>query len=132
MGVFDYVGSYYKPAFVFNKSLVGAAEAISHEVGHNLGLSHDGVTGGAAYYQGQGSGATGWAPIMGVGYYKQLVQWSKGEYANSNNTQDDIQIIQNNGALLLADDHGNNQASATALASTTNGSHGYSQWKWAN
>ena len=30
---------------------------------------------------------------MGVGYYKQLVQWSKGEYANANNTQDDIVII---------------------------------------
>ena len=121
VGVFDYVGSYYKPAFVFNKSLVGAAEAVSHEVGHNLGLSHDGVTGGAAYYQGQGSGATGWAPIMGVGYYKQLVQWSKGEYANANNTQDDIQFIQNNGVILLADDHGNDQASATALDSTTDG-----------
>ncbi len=115
VGVFGYVGSYYKPAFVFNKSLVGAAEAVSHEVGHNLGLFHDGVKGGATYYAGQGSGATGWAPIMGVGYYKQLVQWSKGEYANANNTQDDIQIIQNNGALLLADDHGNDQANASAL-----------------
>ncbi len=121
VGVFDYTGSYYKPAFVFNSSLVGAAEAVSHEVGHNLGLSHDGVDGGASYYTGQGSGATGWAPIMGVGYYKQLVQWSKGEYANPSNTQDDIQIIQNNGALLLADDHGNNQASATALDSTGDG-----------
>ncbi|MBZ0110641.1 MAG: PKD domain-containing protein [Candidatus Scalindua rubra] len=119
--VFDYVGSFYKPAFVFNKSLIGAAEAISHEAGHNFGLSHDGVTGGAAYYQGQGGGATGWAPIMGVGYYKQLVQWSKGEYADASNTQDDIQIIQNNGALLLADDHGNDQVSATALGSTTDG-----------
>ena len=72
MGVFDYVGSNYKPAFVFNKGLVGAAEAISHEAGHNLGLSHDGVKGGVSYYKGQGSGATGWAPIMGVGYYKQI------------------------------------------------------------
>jgi PKD repeat protein len=122
VGVFDYVGSNYKPAFVFNKSLVGAAEAVSHEAGHNLGLSHDGVTGGASYYQGQGSGATGWAPIMGVGYYKQLVQWSKGEYANASQTQDDIQIIQNNGALLLADDHGNNRSNATALDSTSDGS----------
>ena len=121
VGVFDYVGTYYKPAFVFNKSLIGAAEAVSHEVGHNLGLFHDGITDGAAYYTGHGSGATGWAPIMGVGFYKQLVQWSKGEYANANNTQDDIQIIRNNGVLLLTDDHGNDQASATALDSTTDG-----------
>jgi hypothetical protein len=49
------------------------------------------------------------------------VQWSEGEYVNANNTQDDIQIIQNNGAPLLADDHGNDQASATALDSTTDG-----------
>jgi len=75
----------------------------------------------ATYYAGQGNGATGWAPIMGVGYNKQLVQWSKGEYANANNTQDDIQIIQNYGAPLLADDHGNDQASATALVSTPDG-----------
>lgn len=30
-------------------------EAVSHEVGHTLGLSHDGQTGGPAYYEGQGS-----------------------------------------------------------------------------
>jgi hypothetical protein len=67
---FNDINDYYKPAFVFNTSLIGAGEAISHEVGHNLSLNHDGVTGGAAYYQGHGSGATGWAPIMGVGYYQ--------------------------------------------------------------
>ncbi|MBC8552163.1 MAG: PKD domain-containing protein, partial [Candidatus Brocadiales bacterium] len=121
VGIFDYVGDYYKPAFVFNTSEVGVAEAVSHEAGHNLGLSHDGVINGSSYYSGHGSGATGWAPIMGVGYYKQLVQWSKGEYANASNTQDDIQIIQNNGALLMADDHGNDQANSTALGYTTDG-----------
>ncbi len=119
VSVFDNVGSDYKPAFVFNKSLAGAAEAVSHEAGHNLGLFHDGVSGGATYYQGHGSGDTGWASIMGDGYYRQLVQWSKGEYTNANNTQDDIQIIQNNGIPILADDHGNDQESATALDSTT-------------
>jgi serralysin len=44
------------------------AEAISHEVGHTLGLSHDGrITPSEGYYAGHGSGDTGWAPIMGVG-----------------------------------------------------------------
>ncbi len=121
VGVFDNVGSTYKPAFVFNSSEVGMAEAISHEAGHNLGLSHDGITDGTSYYQGHGNGDTGWAPIMGVGYYKELVQWSKGEYTNANNTQDDIQIIQNNGATLMADDHGDNPASSTELGKTTDG-----------
>jgi cation transport regulator ChaC len=31
------------------------ADATSHEAGHTLGLSHDGVTGGSAYYSGQGN-----------------------------------------------------------------------------
>jgi hypothetical protein len=30
---------------------------------------------------------------MGVGYYKELVQWSRGEYAGANRAQDDIAII---------------------------------------
>lgn len=37
----------------------------SHEVGHSVGLYHDGVN-SSSYYWGHGSGATSWAPIMGV------------------------------------------------------------------
>jgi PKD repeat protein len=94
------------------------AEAISHEAGHNLGLSHDGQTGGSAYYAGHGSGATSWAPIMGVGYSKSLVQWSKGEYTNANNTEDDLARIPMFGAPLRADDHGDTFAAATPLTAT--------------
>ncbi|MEQ1862458.1 MAG: putative Ig domain-containing protein [Chthoniobacteraceae bacterium] len=82
------------PCWVFNTSVNGIAEAISHEFGHTLGLHHDGRTSPAeGYFAGQGTGATGWAPIMGVSYYKSLTQWSKGEYLNANNTQDDLAII---------------------------------------
>lgn len=116
VGVFDYVGDYYKPAFVFNKGLVGAGEAISHETGHNFGLLHDGQESGSSYYQGHGSGATGWAPIMGAGYYKNLVQWSKGEYNDANQGQDDIALIQSNGALLMTDEHADIEIGATSLA----------------
>jgi len=35
---------------------MGVAEAASHEVGHSLGLSHDG-TSTATYYQGHGLGS---------------------------------------------------------------------------
>jgi hypothetical protein len=35
------------PCFIYNKSLTGAAEAVSHEVGHSLGLSHDGTSSNA-------------------------------------------------------------------------------------
>ncbi len=37
----------------------------SHEVGHALGLEHDGGSPGGAYYEGHGSGETRWTTIMG-------------------------------------------------------------------
>ena len=129
VGVFNYYSStnpaYYQPAWVFFDALGAGdekyvAEAISHEAGHNLGLSHDG-TSTVGYYTGQGSGATGWAPIMGVGYYEELVQWSKGEYTDANNAEDDIAIIQTNGAVLKADDFGSSLANASALGGTASG-----------
>lgn len=124
VGVFDDTTEFYKPAFIFYNNLGSGnekyvAEAISHEVGHNLGLSHDGTTTGSAYYAGHGSGATGWAPIMGVGYYQSLVQWSKGEYPNANNTEDDLARIPMFGAPLRADDHGDTFATATPLTAAT-------------
>ncbi len=99
-----------------------AAEVISHEVGHTLDLDHDGrrASGGLPrdeYYEGQGSGATGWAPIMGVGYYRQLTQWSKGEYARANNTQDDLAIMGEPAKIpLLPDDHGSSRGTASNVS----------------
>ena len=114
VGVFGNVGDSYKPALIFPENLGPngekyVAEAISHEVGHTLGLNHDG-TATQGYYTGQGSGATGWAPIMGVGYYQELSQWSKGEYSGANNKEDDLSIIAgtSNGFGYGADDAGNN------------------------
>lgn len=95
-----YIGSFSwnsdTPAFVFPAQLGSGrpkyvAEAISHEAGHTVGLNHDGVSGGAAYYEGH----NGWAPIMGVGYYASLTQFSKGEYTSANNTEDDAALINN-------------------------------------
>lgn len=125
VGVFDNVGDFYKPALVFWNMLGSGdekyvAEATSHEVGHNLGLSHDGYSGGG-YYPGHGDGETGWAPIMGVGYYKNTVQWSKGEYQTANNKEDDFVVAGNNGGPLRADDHGNKASAATPLTVTVNG-----------
>ena len=115
VGVFDYVGDYYQPALVFPEKLGNSAknigEASSHEVGHNLGLNHDGTTTGSTYYTGHGT----WAPIMGVGYSKSVVQWSRGEYANANNTQDDFVVMGQNGLVFKGDDHGNTSATASLL-----------------
>ena len=117
VGVFDMVGDYYKPALVFSDKMSNMpkyiAEAAAHECGHNLGLSHDG-TSVLGYYAGSGSGETGWAPIMGVGYYQNLSQWSEGEYPDANNQQDDLAILA--GYLgYRADDVGDTTATAQVL-----------------
>jgi hypothetical protein len=123
IGVFDDTSNYYKPALVFYDRLGAGsekyvAEAISHEAGHNMGLHHDGSS-TTSYYQGHGDGATGWAPIMGVGYYKSLVQWSRGEYPYASNKEDDFAVMAANGLPLRADDHGNTTGSARRLGGTT-------------
>ncbi|BBD66720.1 hypothetical protein NIES4072_60060 [Nostoc commune NIES-4072] len=121
-----YVGSFNwnsdTPAFVFDENTINGdeketAETISHEVGHTLGLEHDArITPAEEYYQGHGSGETGWAPIMGSAYYQSLAQWSKGEYASANNTEDDLQIITTqNGFTYRADDSGDTIATAKPL-----------------
>lgn len=111
----------YRPAWIYYNNLSSSeaniAEATSHEVGHNLGLSHDGKTDGASYYNGHGSGDTSWGPIMGTGYGRNVSQWSKGEYYLANNTEDDLVTIA--GKLTYrADDHGDSRPSATALILT--------------
>lgn len=104
------------PCWVFPKSLgdneKNIGEACSHEAGHTLGLSHDGQTTGVEYYTGHGN----WAPIMGVGYDRSIVQWSRGEYANANNTEDDLARMLNYGAIYRADDYGNDLGSALPLS----------------
>ena len=117
--------TYYSPALVFFDKLGSGnqtyvAEASSHEFGHNLGLSHDGDDANG-YYSGHGSGLVSWAPIMGNSYYNNITEWSKGEYANATQQQDDLAII--DGKLgYLADDHGDSVAGATALAVDLDGS----------
>ena len=121
VGVFDSTNEAYKPALVFPEKLANndryIGEAAAHECGHTLGLFHDGTTAGAEYYAGQGSGATGWAPIMGNSYYQALTQWSKGEYNLANNKEDDLAVVSNGGAPLRADDYPDTSANAPRLAS---------------
>jgi len=110
------------PAFIFPAMLGNGnekyvAEAISHETGHTLGLSHDG-TSALEYYAGHGNGDTGWAPIMGKGYYKPLTQFSKGQYPDANNSsQNDLAVLAGytGGFGYRSDDHGSSFAAADAL-----------------
>lgn len=119
---------YYSPALVYYNALGNGyapyvSEAASHEMGHNLGLSHDGFNDGTTslgYFAGNGTGFVSWAPIMGVGYYNNVTQWSKGEYAFATQTQDDIGIIAGQLALR-ADDHSNVSLGATPLLVSSTG-----------
>jgi len=103
------------PAFVyynnFGSNEANIAEAVSHELGHNFGLSHDGLT-GTTYYNGHGSGNISWGPIMGTGYGRNVSQWSQGEYFNANNTQDDFAI------MAAAMGYGFDEAGATTATAT--------------
>ncbi|OVE81772.1 hypothetical protein BVY04_02545 [bacterium M21] len=109
----------YSPAWVKVSGVKATAEAASHELGHNLGLGHDGDD-RHGYYTGHGTGDEGWAPIMGAGYYKNIVQWSKGEYPNANNSQDDLAILASE-LSYFTDDHGNTaDGSATVLNTGSN------------
>lgn len=123
-GGVSYIGSFdwlqHVPSFVFEEQLGNGnerytAEAISHEVGHTLGLFHDGQIGGSPYYEGHGN----WAPIMGLSYSKELTQWSKGEYSQANNTEDDLAVMASHGLAYLGDDHGDLLNSATTLSSSS-------------
>ena len=67
----------YRPAWIYFDNLgyeeSYIAEAAAHEIGHNLGLSHDGKTDGSEYYGGHGSGDISWGPLMGTGYTSRYI-----------------------------------------------------------
>ena len=106
------------PAFIFPVELSSNAkyisEAASHEVGHTLGLYHSSQTNGNEYYAGHAD----WAPIMGVGYYSNVVQWTKGDYPLSNNTQDQISLITQR-IPRLTDEHGGTATTASLVTGET-------------
>lgn len=81
-----------EPVWVFaNPDFTGAGigDAASHEIGHQLGLKHDGYD-QADYY----SGTYFWAPIMGSNDGSAAVtQWSDGGYAHANNFEDDYALM---------------------------------------
>ncbi len=116
---------------------VAAAAAASHEVGHTMGLSHDGTNSqhptqpNAGYYNGHGTGEHSWGPIMGVGgYYNNVTTWDNGVYFGANNGgsnanfgsgPDDLLIITTqNGFGYVPDDHGGGTTSATLLTGPIN------------
>lgn len=120
------------PCFVFssllNNNIKLVSEAISHEAGHTLGLYHQAVYNNSCvktsdYNYGTGSGETGWAPIMGIGYYQNLTTWHNGPtpYGCANIQNDrDIIASANNGITVKADDNDNTSTNAPSLITSNN------------
>ena len=133
LGVFDSYGTfkntYYGPSLNFAQTHHNGktiSDIVSHEVGHNVGLSHDGLMRDLVTTAGYYGGRDGWAPIMGVGYYQPLVQLSNGTYTSAdtvaNNTEDDFAVAVSNGLALRTDDHGDARGTSSALTNGTDGS----------
>ena len=112
------------PVFIYTRG-VGAAKTVSHEVGHSLGLQHDGVL-GFEYYAGHGQDVSSWAPVMGSSSNTtHVVQWDDGTYYNSTNTgttanynhgAGDLEVITgSNGFGFMSDLVGDSAATAAQL-----------------
>ncbi|MDY8135481.1 PKD domain-containing protein [Aquimarina sp. 2201CG5-10] len=116
--------NYDDPCWTYNSGTRSAGETGSHEVGHTLGLSHDGEPGNT-YYAGHGQ----WSPIMGWSASKPIGHWSRGEYANATENEDDIGIISGtrNGVGYNQDDHGDVISEASELLVDADGNVNASQ-----
>jgi len=127
---FSWGGTPGTPCWVFENQLgysaKNIAEASSHESGHTLSLRHQSTWNGSCvktneYNPGLGTGVTGWAPIMGVGYSKNVTIWHNG---TSTTTCTTIQNDHNGGSpgitgaaflSYVVDDYGNNYATAKPI-----------------
>ena len=97
---------------------------VSHEVGHSVGLDHDGTT-SVSYYPGHSNRL--WAPIMGTSYGVSISQWSINEYANGRRTgsyqnstsNDDFEAMALTGLPIRIDDFGSNINSAEEISSSS-------------
>lgn len=130
LGSFTWGGTPGTPCWVFENQLSynakNIAEAAAHEVGHTLTLRHQSTYNASCvktneYHPGIGTGVTSWAPIMGVGYSKNVTIWHNGTNAtNCTTIQNDhsnsgLGITSNGFLNFLPDDVGNQFGTAKIL-----------------
>jgi hypothetical protein len=122
------------PCWIFT-SLLGynakyLAEAGAHEAGHTLGLRHQAsydascnMTSAYNYGTGTTGTETSWAPIMGVGYYRNLTTWHNGPTsAGCNSIQQDLSVITSstNGISFKTDDYSETFTAASSASFSNN------------
>lgn len=133
VGGISYTGSFTwgddTPGFVFSDRLGFTkyiAECVSHESGHTVGLSHQSRYNGSCtltetYNTGNGAGETGWAPVMGNSYNRNMTGWNDGPTPyGCANTQDNLTIITTlNGFTYRADDYTDDMNANTTNLNTS-------------
>lgn len=91
-----------------------AGDVGAHELGHTLGLGHQG-TSATAYYLGHDHPShDGWVPIMGFSNRRMIAQWSKSEFRGANANQDDLAKIAAK-IPYIKDDHSDTMQNASQL-----------------
>lgn len=95
-----------RPAFTYNGAgrvlrSQSAGVTVSHEAGHNFGLSHAGISrsgagirGSTSYLQGlTGSSGTVWGPIMGAPFGADVTQWTDSSYQGATKGQNEVGLL---------------------------------------
>ena len=128
-------GPYYKRAFAvparLGNEVYSIANTVTHELGHLLGLEHDGNA-STAYYNPESSSYLGWGAIMGAASQitqSTITQFSRGEYDGAtnwgeynnvdkplnSNENDFLVMAQKSGLSRFTDDNKNKHNSADEI-----------------
>lgn len=111
----------------------GIGMTCAHEMGHQMGMSHDGGSAQSDPEYFFGLPAVQWCPIMGNYWYgaswnNQLFTWSKGEYNTATQKQDDLQIMNVNEKVpYMTDDIPSSKAMKIGSAGVISSSDNWGQ-----
>ncbi len=109
----------------------GIGMTAAHEVGHQMGMSHDHGGSGGEYFE--GIAAYQWGPIMGnywmgASWGQSRWTWSKGEYNTATNFEDDLKIMNVNESVpYVADDNPSGKNLSISSAGEINPSNNFGQ-----
>lgn len=111
----------------------GIGMTCAHEMGHEMGMSHDGGSAQAQPEYFEGLPAVQWNSIMGnywfgANWNQQLFQWSKGEYNTATQKEDDLQIMNmNENVPYVVDDNASGKALKLGAAGVISASDNWGQ-----